>query len=179
MNYNYWWEAGNYCYVSLEYEEMRTYGLGYCKNRYLNLAIIEIGKKTFGYRQNMSAYKRGINFICSMYEQINNERLYKAELKRLVRPNKKQMHCLKIPIKAKKILECVAYCTHHFCDCKNKCYSRNERFCNSKGRFLLRPCLRYLAYEMHTTLSIVRLDPRSDIYNIYSDLINHKKRCSL
>ena len=78
--------------------------VGYCKNQGLIDAITFIGEYRAPYEKNKSPYMRGVNFIRNAYERNYNEWISKAEIKRLMRPNYKRRHCLKIPSSSEGII---------------------------------------------------------------------------
>lgn len=150
-----------------------------CKNSNLILAIELIGFYKAPY-QKKSLYKRGIDYICTKYKLMFNETLYKTEIRRLARPNRKKESCLYFPKKILKILECITSCidipgndTTH-----KHCMTVKQNFCKNIQRPYLH-CYYYLVFELITHMRALegRMDHRSMLYEIYRKLENHPKRC--
>jgi len=153
--------------------------LNYCKNKALNFAIKQIGiyKAPNGHK---SAYQRGIDYVCASYRVMYNETLYKTELRRLVRPNRKREHCLYFPKKTLKILECITSCidmpangTIHMV-----CMEARNTFCTEVRRPTL-CCYYYLVYELIRHLRALegRMEHRSLVYDIFRKIENHPQKC--
>lgn len=153
--------------------------LNYCKNANLIYAIKQIGIYKAP-NEKKSAYKRGIDYICTTYRLMYNDTLYKTEVKRLARPNLKREHCLYFPKKTLKILECIVSCIDMPTDgtTHNNCMIARHVFCEKKQRPNLH-CYYFLVFELITHLRAVegQMDHRAKAYDIYRELENHPKKC--
>jgi hypothetical protein len=154
--------------------------IGYCKNQGLIDAITFIGEYRAPYEKNKSPYKRGIAFIRNAYERSYKEWISKAEIKRLMRPNYKRRHCLKIPSRAIKILECIALHIDFPTDCTSHkhCIGKKTVFCHNNNINSI-CCYRYLVYNLYVQLEEIEglLDQKSIIYSIYKEIEDNKKKC--
>ena len=154
--------------------------VGYCKNQGLIDAITFIGEYRAPYEKNKSPYMRGVDFIRNAYERNYNEWISKAEIKRLMRPNYKRLHLLKIPSRTIKILECIALHIDFPTDCLSRkhCMEKKTEFCHNNNINSI-CCYRYLAYNLYVQLEEIEglLDQKSIIYSIYKEIEDNKKNC--
>lgn len=151
----------------------------YCKNKGLIYAVAQIGIYR-GANVKKSAYKRGVDFICQAYYQQYNQILFKSEVKRLLRPNMKRKHCLKVPNKTIEILNCIANHVDHPSDGKPHVCCREMRlfFCKKNNRNI-GFCYHYLVNDLLDQLRAVAggLTPATTAAVIYQTLDNHQSRC--
>lgn len=151
----------------------------YCKNKGLIYAVAQIGLYR-SIKNKKSIYKRGIDFICEAYEQQYHEGLSKTEVRRLLRPNCKRKHCLKIPKKTIKILECISQYIDNPADGTphNNCAEMKCVFSKKIQQESLH-CYYYLVYDLVKQFRAVegRIDKNSLIYDIFKQIENHPKTC--
>ena len=79
--------------------------LFYCRNKGLIYAIGKIGEY-HGVRCRKGVFRRGIDFLSKNME-IKGGKVSKSELRRLVRPNSKKDHSLKLPDRSVEILQSI------------------------------------------------------------------------
>lgn len=153
--------------------------LCYCRNKGLIYAIAQIGYYKAPYEKK-SVYKRGLDYVCSLYWKQYNEKLSKQEVRRLLRPDDRKNHRLIISKKTLNILECISSCvdfpinglTHW------NCMTMRNNYCKKIQRPELH-CHYYLVFNLVSHLRSLegKMDHNSDLYRIYRQIENHPKKC--
>lgn len=152
--------------------------LSYCTNEGLRKAIELIGENR-GEISKKSLYKRGINYL-SQNLQVDNKKVSKSEIKRLVRPNCRRLHLLVLPMRSVQILEGIV----QYVDCpENGCAHMQCRECNHSyldekhARTFI--CYNYLIDDLLRQLNLIlgNLNPNAVFMKIAQDLVANAKLC--
>lgn len=152
--------------------------LFYCRNKGLIYAIGKIGEY-YGVRCQKSVYKRGIDFLSKNME-IKGGTVSKSELRRLVRPNSKKDHSLKLPDRSVEILHTIIkYIDYpHDSIVHEKCREMNH-FCLKRRKVKVYHCYEYMIGDLITQLNRIvgNLSSQSKAYQIIIALTENHKIC--
>lgn len=152
--------------------------LFYCRNKGLIYAIGKIGEY-HGVRCRKGVFRRGIDFLSKNME-IKGGKVSKSELRRLVRPNSKKDHSLKLPDRSVEILQSIIeYIDYpHDSSVHEKCREMN-RFCLNRRKVKDYHCYEYMIGDLITQLNRVvgNLSSQSEAYQIIIALTENHKIC--